>query len=178
MRWWRHLLVRKQQFCDNWSWILQGVKLMIHIFLVFLYNQSCPALVCSAWGSNIIRNCNTWGNFWCPQIGNFALTHVTRGKHRDPVCTGQCGWKNMDFGVSHLSASPSSASCWWSWVNCLTALSFLSSGIKIEPLIGSLNGFWLRLGVMEECLQDFPKRETVSRPSTATCLLFQNWSAR
>ena len=51
-------------------------KLMINVFFVFLYNRSFPELVCSAGSINSVRNCNTQGKFWSPQMPDFALTHV------------------------------------------------------------------------------------------------------
>lgn len=51
-------------------------KLMINVFFVFLYNRSSPDLVCSEGSINSVRNCNTQGKFWSPQMPDFALTHV------------------------------------------------------------------------------------------------------
>lgn len=46
---------------------------MMNDFLVFLYNQSFQALVCSAGSNNIVSDFNTQDNFRRPQMGNFAL---------------------------------------------------------------------------------------------------------
>lgn len=67
---------------------------------------------------------------------------------------------------------PSSAICWWFWMDYLTFLSFLSSAVKTELLMGSLNGVWLCLLAGDgECLGNFAKGETVSRSSHCTCPL-------
>lgn len=62
-----------------------------------------------------------WGRKW-------AL--VTRANKRTLFLQDSVAEGKWILELVHLSSTPSSATRWWSWVNYLTVLSFLSSAVK------------------------------------------------